>query len=80
MSAHIKEFGLPDWNLIEEITRYLWETQPEMLRGLLVERMPHEALENQIAASLEMNREEFWGNIDQIVVSHFKQQALADSG
>ena len=27
MSAHIKEFGLPDWNLIEEITRYLWEME-----------------------------------------------------
>lgn len=60
------------------ITRYLWETQPEMLRSLLVKRMPHEPLENRIAASLGMNREEFWSKIDQLVVLWFKQQGPDD--
>jgi hypothetical protein len=55
------------------ITRFLDETQPELLRDLLRERMPHETLETKIAASLGMSLEEFWNSIDQIIVSHFQQ-------
>jgi len=57
------------------ITRFLDDTQPQLLRNLLAERMPHQALENRIADSLGMNLEEFWNSIDQTLVSHFKQQA-----
>jgi hypothetical protein len=62
------------------ITRYLHETQPELLRGLLVDRMPHQALENRMAASLGTDRVEFWRSIDQAVVSHFRQQTPANNG
>ena len=61
------------------ITRYLNDTQPELLRGLLVERMPHKALEGRIAASLGMDGEEFWQRIDPIVVAHFKQRAAGET-
>lgn len=57
------------------ITRYLNDTQPALLRGLLVNRMPHDTLEEQIAAALDMDRGEFWQRIDPTVVSHFKQRA-----
>jgi hypothetical protein len=60
------------------ITRFLDETQPELLRDLLVERMPHEVLESRIADSLGMSQEDFWDSIDQTIVSHFEPPA-ADS-
>jgi hypothetical protein len=59
------------------ITRFLDDTQPELLRDLLVERMPHKILESRIAGALGMNLEEFWKSIDEITISQFKQQALA---
>jgi hypothetical protein len=60
------------------ITRYLNDTQPALLRGLLVSRMPHDTLEEQIAAALDMDRGEFWQRIDPIVVSHFRQRATGE--
>ena len=60
------------------ITRYLYERQPELLRGLLVERMPHNALETRIAGALGMDREAFWRSIDQTVVDHFLGHAAAE--
>lgn len=62
------------------ITRYLYETQPELLRGLLVERMPHKALEDRMAGALGMNHEEFWCSIDRTVLSHFEGQAAVEDG
>ena len=62
------------------ITRFLDDTQPELLRDLLRERMPHETLETRIADSLGMNLEEFWNSIDQALVAHFKQQAVSGQG
>jgi hypothetical protein len=55
------------------ITRFLDDTQPELLRELLVERMPHETLETKVATSLGMSFEEFWGSIDQTVIAHFRE-------
>jgi hypothetical protein len=62
------------------LTRFLDEAQPELLRDLLVERMPQQVLENRIADSLGISHEEFWNSIDQTLVAHFKQQAVPDRG
>jgi hypothetical protein len=53
------------------ITRYLADTQPRLLRGLLEQRQSHEVLEGTLAAELGMSREEFWSQVDGIVLSHF---------
>ncbi len=53
------------------ITRYLEETQPELLKSLLAQRISPQALESRIAAAYHMQREEFWQRIDPIVASHF---------
>lgn len=53
------------------ITRYLADTQPGLLRGLLEQRQSHEVLENTLAAGLGMSRDEFWSRIDGIVTAHF---------
>ncbi len=61
------------------ITRYLDETQPELLRRLLQRRQSHGALEAEVAAALGMEREAFWREIDGMVVAHFEQGA-GDTG
>jgi hypothetical protein len=61
------------------ITRFLDEAQPELLRDLLKQRMPHQVLENRLADSLGMSREEFWNSIDQTLVAHFAKQAMKDT-
>jgi hypothetical protein len=53
------------------ITRYLMETRPELLRGLLDRRRRHKVLEEMIASSYDMNREEFWRTIDAKLVTQF---------
>ena len=53
------------------ITRYLEDTQPELLRALLAERYSQKALEDKLASALGMTREEFWSSIDYEVHSHF---------
>lgn len=37
MSAHIKEFGLPDWRSIEEITRHLWEMEERECQSTVID-------------------------------------------
>jgi len=53
------------------ITRYLDETQPVLLRRLLQRRQSHGALEAEVAAALGMDREEFWREIDGMVIAYF---------
>lgn len=53
------------------ITRYLEETQPELLKSILKRRYTHRALESKIAAAVGMSRDEFWSGIDGVVSSHF---------
>jgi hypothetical protein len=55
------------------LTRYIEETQPDLLQGLLAQRQSHSALEVQVATALGMDRDEFWRRIDGIVASHFRQ-------
>jgi hypothetical protein len=56
------------------ITRYLEDTQPGLLRGLLSERVSHQALEDKVATALGKSRQEFWRDIDAILVSFFKRE------
>jgi len=50
------------------VTRYLAETQPAPLRKHLDRRLPHDVLENALAAELGID----WSKIDTIVVSRFQ--------
>ena len=56
------------------ITRYLDETQPELLRSLLQRRQSQSALETKVAAALGMERDAFWSEIDGMVVEHFGKE------
>jgi hypothetical protein len=53
------------------VTRYLDDTEPELLRSLLLQRTSHRELESKVAAAYNMEQEEFWRRIDGLVVSHF---------
>jgi hypothetical protein len=53
------------------ITRYLDDTQPELLRGLLQQKQRPDAVEAEVSAALGMEREAFWREIDGIVIEHF---------
>lgn len=53
------------------ITRYLDETQPDLLRSLLRRRQSHSAVETAVAAALGLEREALWKEIDQMVIDHF---------
>jgi hypothetical protein len=53
------------------LTRYLEETQPQLLRSLLAHRRRHKILESEVAAALGMNHSAFWSMIDDIVAEHF---------
>jgi len=56
------------------LTRYIEDTQPELLRNLLSQRSSHRELESKVAAAYGMRREKFWSNIDEVLVSHFGQE------
>jgi hypothetical protein len=53
------------------LTRYLVETQPELLHKLLNERFSHHELEGFITAELGIGQEAFWQEIDQLVVAKY---------
>jgi hypothetical protein len=54
------------------ITRFLDESQPEVMKSLLKKRMPHWRLENLLAQSFQLDRAAFWRQIDRLVVDHFQ--------
>lgn len=56
------------------LTRYLENTQPDLLRDLLQKKLGHGALESKVAAAYGMEPGEFWKRIDDIIVSHFKEE------
>jgi hypothetical protein len=56
------------------ITRYIEDTQPDLVRGLLQQRQPQKALEGKVAASYGMEIERFWSNIDSMVATHFGEE------
>lgn len=53
------------------LTRYLEDTQPDLLKDLLRQKHNHGGLESKVAAAYEMEPGEFWRSIDAILVSHF---------
>jgi hypothetical protein len=55
------------------ITRMLDETQPDLLRSLLQERLAPQGLERRLAAGLGVQRQELWDRMDSVVVAHFQQ-------
>lgn len=56
------------------LTRFLQETQPGLLQGLLSRRHDPGALDRKLAAALGIPHEEFWREIDPRVAAHFKQE------
>jgi hypothetical protein len=59
------------------LTRYLEETRPGLLKGLLSRRYSHDELESQVATAYGKEREEFWNEIDENLVSHFTRKERA---
>jgi len=53
------------------LTRYLVETQPELVRKLLSQRFSHQELEGLIASALDVPQKTFWQEIDQLVVAKY---------
>ncbi len=59
------------------LTRYLEDTRPGLLEGLLSRRHSHDELEGQVATAYGKGREEFWRQIDREIVSHFTRKERA---
>jgi hypothetical protein len=59
------------------LTRYVEETQPGLLKDLLSARCEHKELERTIAAAYGKSLVGFWGEIDEVLVSHFGQKSEA---
>ncbi len=59
------------------LTRYLEETQPGLLKDLLVRRYRHDELERQIATACGKGLEAFWAEIDSVMVAHFERRDSA---
>ena len=55
------------------LTRYFEETQPGMLKGLLVQRHLNAELEARIATAYGMEPAAFWQSLDKMVAAHFEQ-------
>jgi hypothetical protein len=55
------------------ITRYIKETQPELLKSLLSQHYSHRMLESKVASAYGMKLKDFWQKIDGIVVSYFSK-------
>jgi hypothetical protein len=53
------------------LTRYLEETRPGLLKELLARRYRQDELEGQIASAYGKRPEEFWGEVDGVLSSHF---------
>ena len=58
------------------LTRYLAETQPEILKNLLTHNYSHQTMEAKIASGVGIKQEDFWKQIDESVVAHFEQELL----
>jgi hypothetical protein len=54
------------------LTRYIEETRPGLLKGLLTRRYSHNELEGKIAAAYGVERQRFWREMDGTVAAHFE--------
>lgn len=59
------------------LTRYLEDTQPDLLKSLLQQKNCHGVLESKVATAYEMEPGEFWKSIDTTLVSHFGGTTLS---
>ncbi len=55
------------------ITRFLQDTHPDLLHGLLQQRPSGNEIESGVAAALGVDNAVFWSRIDRLVVDHFTQ-------
>lgn len=53
------------------LTRYMVETQPELVQKLLSQPISHQELEGSISSELGIGRDTFWQEIDQLVVAKY---------
>jgi hypothetical protein len=53
------------------VTRYLFETRPDILQRLLATRMSAKALEGELVRSLGLPLKTVWQGIDTLVLTHF---------
>ena len=56
------------------ITRYLETTNPGVLKKLLEKRHTHKNLHEQIAKALQLSQQEFWKQIDGLIVRRFASE------
>ena len=56
------------------LTRYIEETRPGLLKGLLTRRYSHSELEGKIATACGMELQEFWREMNGIVAAYFEQK------
>ena len=59
------------------LTRFLSESQPELLRSLLGRHRSHPELIAELAAGLGLTSESFWEQIDGLVVAHLSKREAA---
>lgn len=53
------------------ITRYLYETHPDLFHPISMQSPSSEPYINRIAAAMGMTQKQFWGEIDLTLVEHF---------
>ena len=58
------------------MTRYLEEQHPGLLKKLFAGRPDSAAIESEIAAELDLDRERFWREIDERAVACFRRQGI----
>ena len=58
------------------LTHYLVATQPTLLHELLARRRTHREVEEELAKAFGKSHEEFWSGIDNVLVRHFRENAI----
>ena len=56
------------------LTRYLWQSSPDLLLSLLKQRSVPDAVEKRIAEEFAIEPEKFWPEMEKRVVSHFEAE------
>ena len=58
------------------LTRYLWQSSPDLLLSLLKQRSVPDTVEKIIAEEYSIEPEKFWPEIEKRVVSHFEAELI----
>jgi hypothetical protein len=58
------------------LTRYLWQSSPDLLLSLLKQRRVPDAVEKRIAEEYSIEPEKFWAEMEKRVVSHFEAELI----